>query len=149
VQLEWNNKIGNLLYAPGKAKPKPFAEHMIVGRPIKREDMAPKVFAQENFVTDIALPGMMRGRMLRPPAAGSVPVKVDEASLRGISDARVVQKDMLGVVAETEWDAIRAAEKLRVEWSSVCGISRCGEALRPHPCASARSRSISAASKRP
>jgi nicotinate dehydrogenase subunit B len=119
VQLDWNNKIGNLLYAPGKAKPKPFGEHKIVGRPIKREDIAPKVFAQENFVTDIALPGMMHGRMLRPPAAGSVPVMVDEASLRGIPGARVIwQKDLLGVVAETEWGAVRAAEKLKVEWSS-------------------------------
>jgi nicotinate dehydrogenase subunit B len=118
VQLDWNNKIGNLLYAPGKAKPKPFAEHKIVGRPVKREDIAPKVFAQQNFVTDIALPGMMHGRMLRPPAAGSVPVRVDEASLKDITGARVVwQHDLLGVVAETEWDAIRAADQLKVEWS--------------------------------
>jgi nicotinate dehydrogenase subunit B len=119
VQLEWNNKIGNLLYAPGKAKPKPYTEHKIVGQPIKREDIAPKVFAQENFVTDIRLPGMMHARMIRPPAAGSVPVKVDQASLKDIAGAKIVwQKDLLGIVAETEWDAVRAAEKLKVEWST-------------------------------
>jgi nicotinate dehydrogenase subunit B len=45
VQLEWNKQWGNALYAPGKAKPKPHTAHKIVGQPIRREDVAPKVFA--------------------------------------------------------------------------------------------------------
>src|SRR5262249_9235372 len=49
VQLDWNKQIGNQLYAPGKAQPKPYTEHKIVGRPIKRADVAPKVFCQEDF----------------------------------------------------------------------------------------------------
>src|SRR5262249_55513911 len=110
VQLDWNKQIGNLLYAPGKAQPKPYTEHKIVGRPIKRADVAPKVFCQEDFCTDVKVPGMMPGRMIRPPAAGSEPVKVDEASIKDIAGARVVwQKGFLAVVAEREWDAIQAA----------------------------------------
>ena len=50
VQLDWNKQMGNALYAPGKAQPKPFKDHKIVGQPIKREDVAPKVFAQEDYV---------------------------------------------------------------------------------------------------
>jgi len=118
VQLDWNKQIGNLLYAPGKAQPKPYTEHKIVGQPIKRADVAPKVFCQEDFCTDVKVPGMLHGRMIRPPAAGSEPVKVDEASIKDIPGARVVwQKGFLGVVAEREWDAIQAAEKLKAEWS--------------------------------
>jgi len=118
VQLDWNKQIGNLLYAPGKAQPKPYTEHKIVGQPIKRADVAPKVFCQEDFCTDVKVPGMLHGRMIRPPAAGSEPVKVDEASIKDIPGAKVVwQKGFLGVVAEREWDAIQAAEKLKVEWS--------------------------------
>jgi nicotinate dehydrogenase subunit B len=118
VQLDWNKQIGNLLYAPGKAQPKPYTEHKIVGQPIKRADVAPKVFCQEDFCTDVKVPGMVHGRMIRPPAAGSEPVKVDEASIKDIPGAKVVwQKGFLGVVAEREWDAIQAAEKLKVEWS--------------------------------
>ena len=57
-------------------------------------------------------------RMLRPPVAGSVPVKVDEASIKDIPTARVVwQGGFLGVVADREWDAIQAMRKLKVEWS--------------------------------
>jgi len=119
VQLDWNKQYGNALYAPGKAQPKKPSEHKIVGQPIKREDIAPKVFCQEDFVTDVKVPGMMHGRMIRPAVAGAVPVKVDESSIKDIPGAKVVWKNgFLGVVADKEWDAIQATEKLKVEWSN-------------------------------
>jgi nicotinate dehydrogenase subunit B len=120
VQLDWNKQWGNALYAPGKAQPKSPSEHKIVGQPIKREDIAPKVFAQEDFCTDVKVPGMVHGRMIRPAIAGAVPVKVDEASIRHIKGAQVVwQNGFLGVVADREWGAIQAAQTLKVEWSQV------------------------------
>jgi len=120
VQLDWNKQFGNPLYAPGKAKPKDPKDYKIVGKPIKREDVAPKVFCQEDYCTDIKVPGMVHGRMLRPAVAGALPVKVDEASIKDIPGAQVVwDKGFLGVVADTEWGAINAAQKLKVEWSSV------------------------------
>jgi nicotinate dehydrogenase subunit B len=88
VQLDWNGKYGNPLYAPARRSRKIRSEHKIVGQPIKREDIAPKVFAQEDFCTDIKVPGMVHGRMIRPPVAGAVPVKVDEASIKDIPTAR-------------------------------------------------------------
>jgi len=120
VQLDWNKQYGNTLYAPGKAQPKKPSEYKIVGKPIKREDVAPKVFCQEDFCTDVKLPGMVHARMLRPAVAGSVPVKVDESSIKDIPGAKVVwQNGFLGVVADREWDAIQAMQKLKVEWSPV------------------------------
>ncbi|MFL4983336.1 MAG: molybdopterin cofactor-binding domain-containing protein [Xanthobacteraceae bacterium] len=120
TQLDWNKQIGNLLYAPGKAKPKDFKDHKIVGKPLPRADIAPKVFCTEDFCTDVRVPGMMHGRMIRPPVAGSVPAKVDEASIKDIPGAKVVREQgFLGVVAEKEWDAIQAAQKLKVEWTEV------------------------------
>ncbi len=118
VPLEWNKQYGNALYAPGKAQPKKPSEHKIVGQPIKREDVAPKVFAQEDFVTDVKVPGMVHARMIRPAVAGAVPVKVDDSAIKSIPGAKVVwENGFLGVVADKEWDAIQAAEKLKVEWS--------------------------------
>src|SRR6201997_1037057 len=120
VQLDWNKQMGNPLYAPGKAKPKDPKDYKIVGQPIKREDIAPKVYAQEDFNTDVKRPGMMHGRMIRPAVAGAVPVKVDESSIKDIAGAKVVwEKGFLGVVADKEWDAIKASQKLKVEWSQV------------------------------
>ena len=119
VSLAWNKQIGNNLYAPGKAKPKDFKDHRIVGRPIKRSDIAPKVFCQEPFVTDVKIPGMLHARVLRPPVAGATPVKIDESSIKDIPGARVVRdNDFLAVVADKEWDAIKAFQRLKVEWSN-------------------------------
>jgi nicotinate dehydrogenase subunit B len=118
VELEWNKQYGNTLYAPGKAQPKKPSEHKIVGQPIHREDIAPKVFAQEDFVTDVKVPGMVHARMIRPAVAGTKPVKVDESSIKSIPGAKVVWQDaFLAVVADKEWDAIQAMQSLKVEWS--------------------------------
>jgi nicotinate dehydrogenase subunit B len=61
---------------------------------------------------------MLHGRMIRPPVAGAIPTAVDEASVKDIPGVQVVrQKGFIGVVAPKEWDAIRAAQKLKVTWS--------------------------------
>jgi CO/xanthine dehydrogenase Mo-binding subunit len=63
---------------------------------------------------------MVHGRMIRPPVAGAEPVEVDESSIKQFPGAKVVwKKGFLGVVADQEWDAIRAAEQLKVKWSQV------------------------------
>ena len=120
VQLAWNKSIGNALYAPGKAQPKKPSEYKIVGKSIPRDDIAPQVFCQEDYVTDIKVPDMVHGRMIRPPVAGAMPVKIDEASIKEFPGAKVIhQNGFLGVVADKEWDAVKAAQKLKVEWSNV------------------------------
>ncbi len=119
VHLDWNGKYGNPLYAPGKAQPKDPKDHTIVGQPVPRDDIAPKVFAQTDFVTDVKVPGMMHGRVIRPEIAGAIPVSVDESSIKDIPSAKVVwDKGFLGVVADKEWDAIKAANALKVTWSN-------------------------------
>ena len=61
---------------------------------------------------------MVHGRVIRPPVAGATPVSVDESSIKDIPGAKVVRdKDLLGVVADNEWNAIKAAQALKVEWS--------------------------------
>jgi CO/xanthine dehydrogenase Mo-binding subunit len=119
VHLDWNGKYGNPLYAPGKAQPKDPAAHTVVGQSIPRDDIAGKVFAQTDFATDVKVPGMVHGRMIRPAIAGAVPVQVDESSIKDIPSARVVwDKGFLGVVADKEWHAIKAAKHLNVTWSN-------------------------------
>jgi nicotinate dehydrogenase subunit B len=119
VQLQWNKEVGNTLYAPGKAQPKKPSEYKIVGQPLRREDIAPKVYCRQDFATDVKVPGMVHGRVIRPPVAGATPVSVDESSIKDIQGVRVVrEKDLIGVVADNEWNAIKAAQALKVEWSN-------------------------------
>jgi len=120
VELNWNKQIGNALYAPGKAQPKNHKDYKIVGKPIRRADVAPKAFCTEPFVTDVKRPGMVHARMVRPPVAGASIVNVDEGSIRNIPGARVVRENnFLAVVADKEWDAVQALRQLKVQWSNV------------------------------
>ena len=119
-KLEWNKQWGNPLKAVGKAKPKSHKEYKLIGKSFPREDIAPKVYSTEKHIADHKVAGMVHGRMIRPKVVGSVPVKVDEASIKHIPGAQVVWKQgFLGVVANTEWGAIKAAEALKVVWSEV------------------------------
>ncbi len=119
-KLEWNKLWGNPLKAVGIAKPKSHKEYKLIGKDFAREDIAPKVYSTEKHIMDHKVAGMVHGRMIRPQVVGSVPVKVDEASIKDIPGAQVVWKQgVLGVVANTEWDAIKAAAKLKVIWSEV------------------------------
>jgi nicotinate dehydrogenase subunit B len=120
LPMKWNGKLGNDLVAEGQAKPKPPGIYRIVGTSPPRFDVPAKVFGQLDYVTDVRVPGMLHGRMLRPPVAGALPVAVDEGSVHDIPGVRIVRdQGFLGVVAEREWDAVQAAERLQVTWSEV------------------------------
>ena len=119
AKLEWNKQNGNQMDAKGLAKPKLPAEYKVVGQPVPRRDVARKVFGAEAFVTNVSLPGMLHARVIRTPHAGGVPLKVDSQSIAAVPGARVVQaQNFVAVVADTEWDAVRAARLLQVQWSA-------------------------------
>ena len=118
-KVEWNKQIGNAMDVKGRAKPKSHSEYKVVGKSFPRRDVAWKVFGTDAFVTDISVPGMLHARVIRPPRAACIAEKVDEKSIRSIHGARVVrEKNFLAVVAEKEWDAVRAAQMLEVHWSA-------------------------------
>jgi len=120
-QIEWNKRYGNALALKVRAKPKPPSRYKVVGKSFPQKIVADKVFGTAQYITDVRVEGMLHGRVIRPPNAGCTPVSVDEGSIRGIPGARVVrEKDYLAVVAEREWDAVRAAEQLKVTWSAQC-----------------------------
>src|SRR5271167_3013425 len=55
----------------GKARPKPPSAHKIVGKPIERFDIPGKVTGGVAYVQDLRLPGMVHGRVVRPPQYGA------------------------------------------------------------------------------
>ena len=118
VTLDWNKKYGNPLDVEGKAKPKPPSEYRVVGRSPCDVLVHDKVFGKTEYASDVRRPRMLHARMIRPPVAGNVPVSADSDSIAHIPGARVVQvKDLIAVVAEDEWDAVKAAQALKVHWS--------------------------------
>jgi nicotinate dehydrogenase subunit B len=112
------------------ARTKKTSEYRIVGKSVPRADIAAKATASFAFVHDVRRPGMLHGRVVRPPytgsetAIGSSLVAIDEASVRHIPGLVKVVRigDFVGVVAEREENAIRAARELKAEWKDWSGM---------------------------
>ncbi len=99
-----------------------------VGRSQQRVDIPGKIKGQLTFVHDLRVPDMLHGRVVRPPYTGrdtgdfvgTSLVAVDKTSivhLPGIIDV-VVEGDFVGIVAQREEQAIKAAKQLKIKWKS-------------------------------
>jgi len=116
-KVEWNKQVGNPMDISVPAKAKAPAEYKVVGKPLPRRDVAWKVFGTDGFVTDVRRPGMLHARVIRPPRAACKVRGIDESSIKAIRGAKVIrEKDFVAVVAPKEWDAVRAAQSLKVDW---------------------------------
>jgi len=106
----------------GKAPQKPVADYRLVGTRVARVDVPDKVSGKYVYMQHVRVPNMLHGRIVRPRGQGAYGdgariASVDPGSIADIPGARVVRKgDFLGVVADNEWDAVRAADRLKVMW---------------------------------
>ncbi|CAG4894576.1 molybdopterin cofactor-binding domain-containing protein [Paraburkholderia gardini] len=104
-------------------------EYRIVGKSTPRVDIPAKATGELVFVHDVRVPGMLHGRVVRPPYAGIAQgdfignslLRVNESSLRELQgDVKVVViRDFVGVVAQREEIAHNAARRLDVQWKPV------------------------------
>ena len=132
-KVEWNKQTGNPMDISVPAKPKAPADYKVVGKPLARRDVAWKVYGTEGFVTDLRVPGMLHARVIRPPRAACSVRGVDESSIKSVRGARVVrEKDFVAVVAPKEWDAVRAARMLKVDWHTQASAFPAMDALHEH-----------------
>jgi len=106
------------LEVSGTAPLKRPEEYHIVGTPVRRVDMAGIVTGQHGYIQDMVVPGMLHGRMVRPPSLGATLVSIDEGSVRGLPGlVKVVRLgNFVGVVAEREEQAILIAKRLALRW---------------------------------
>ncbi len=108
---------GGLLHraATARIRPKPAETYTVVGKPIPRLDIPAKATGGSVYVQDLRLPGMVFGRVVRPPAQHDRLIDVDVATVMGMPGIVSVVRDgsFLGVVAAREEQAIEAREALR------------------------------------
>ncbi len=110
------------LAVTGSAPVKTPGQYTLVGTAVPRNDVPAKVGGTFVYMQHVRVPGMVHGRVVRPRGqsaygSGAKVLSLDEASIRSIPGARVLRRgDFVGVVAESEWDAVRAARQLRIAW---------------------------------
>ncbi len=108
------------------------ADYRIVGTSTPRIDIPAKATGALTFVHDMRVPGMLHGRVVRPPYVGAdhgdfignTLASVDETSIAHIPGIRavVVIRDFVGIVAEREEHADQALRELRVHWKPWPGM---------------------------
>jgi nicotinate dehydrogenase subunit B len=100
------------------AKRRPQAEWTVLGKPVPSLDRTALMTGQFEFVHNVRVPGMLHGRVVRPPSIGASLLSVDQNSVKDVPGLMkvVVRKDFVGVVAETQYSAVQAARRLKVQW---------------------------------
>ncbi len=106
------------------ASRKPRGEWTVLGKPIPRVDIPAIMTGAEPYVHNVRVPGMLHGRVVRPPEVGATLVGVDESSVRNMPGfvKLVVVKNFVGVVAEKPWQAITAVRNLKATWTPGTGL---------------------------
>jgi CO/xanthine dehydrogenase Mo-binding subunit len=96
----------------------------VLGKPVPALDRAALMTGQFEFVHNIRLPGMLHGRVVRPPEVGATVAGVDESSVKQLPGLVkvVVRNNFVGVVAEKQWQAAQAARQLKVKWNPGSGL---------------------------
>jgi nicotinate dehydrogenase subunit B len=125
---------------------KPVEAYRIVGRSQRRNDITAKAAGRWTYVHDVRLPGMLHGRVIRPPYAGfdhgelvgRSLISIDKGSVAdipGLIDV-VADGDFVGVVATREENAVEAMKRLKVLWREQPArpdLNRVEQALRDNP----------------
>jgi len=116
--------LGGLMVT-GNPPMKPVSQYTIIGKSYKNSVIASKVTARETWATDVRLPNMLHARMVHPKTLGSKLVSAGELDKTRFPNAQVIVKgNLVGVVAPTEWEAIRAAQQVAgaTKWSDWKGL---------------------------
>ena len=101
--------------ATGGYPPKPTSAYRLVGTSVPRLDLPDKLAGRPRYAHDLAPDGLCYGRVVRPPARGATLTDLDQAAALALPGVLAVVRDgsFLGVVAEREEVALRAADRLR------------------------------------
>ncbi len=113
----WDLATDDLLAREATAEiaPKPASQHTVIGTPAPRRDLSAKVSGAPVYVHDLDLPGMLHGRIARPPSYDARLVELDEGEVRSLPGVVALVRDgnFVGVVAAREEQALRALVRVK------------------------------------
>ena len=106
----------------GTAPRKQASQYKLVGSRVPRVDVPDKVAGKYVHMQHVRVANMLHGRVVRPRGqraygSGAKVRSIDRGSIANIPGAQIVRRgDFVGVVAEREWDAVKAAQQLDITW---------------------------------
>jgi nicotinate dehydrogenase subunit B len=117
------NKRFNIALSTSAKRRAP-AQWTVLGKPVPSLDRVALMTGQFEFLHNVRVPGMLHGRVVRPPEVGATVANVDESSVGQISGVVkvVARNNFVGVVAEKQSQAVQAARQLKVRWNPGTGL---------------------------
>jgi CO/xanthine dehydrogenase Mo-binding subunit len=96
----------------------PATEWKIAGTAIPKADGREFVTGKHTYPSDVARPGMLFGKVLRPSGFNAALVSVDTSEAVKMPGVQVVRDgDFIGVVADDVWTAEQALAKIHAKWN--------------------------------
>ena len=103
---------------------RPATQWRIAGTSVPKVDAREFVTGGHRYASDMALPGMLFGRVLRPPSYGATLDSLDTARAGAMPGVRVVRDgDFVGVVAPSSHEASRAVAAIGATWKTHAQMS--------------------------
>jgi isoquinoline 1-oxidoreductase len=89
----------------------------VAGRSVRKSHGRSFVTGRHKYTTDMVLPGMLHGKVLRPPAFGATLISVDTKKAGSMAGVTVVHDgEFIGAAAPDERTASKAIAAIRAEW---------------------------------
>ena len=96
----------------------PATEWKVAGQPAHKVDGTAFVSGRHQYTSDLRRPGMLYGKILRPPGFRAKLVSFDDGAAKAISGVTVVHDgDFIGVTAPDLWSGDQALSKLKAQWN--------------------------------
>jgi nicotinate dehydrogenase subunit B len=97
----------------------------VAGQSAPKMDGRTFVTGEHLFAADSTLPGMLHGKILRPPAFHATLDRIDTSAAEAMDGVTVVHDgDFVGVTAPDELSAMRALEAIRASWRTTLQVSQ-------------------------
>jgi isoquinoline 1-oxidoreductase len=98
----------------------PANQWKIAGKPIPKKDGRAFVTGKHQYTPDMQRPGMLHGKVLRPPSFGATVTSFDAKAAQAMSGVVIVHDgEFIGATAANERDASKALEAIHAEWKEV------------------------------
>ncbi|MFL5244170.1 MAG: molybdopterin cofactor-binding domain-containing protein [Gemmataceae bacterium] len=119
-----------------KAGTTPAEKWTVAGTSEPKVDGRAFVTGAHPYASDVSRPGMVHGKMLRPPAFKAELVSIETKDAEAMQGVRVVHDgNFVGITAPTEYAAGKALASLHAEWKTVPQINGADlfKHLKEHP----------------
>jgi isoquinoline 1-oxidoreductase len=100
-------------------RPAQTAQWQVLGTSVPKVDARAMVTGRHKYASDMRLPEMLHGKILRPPSLNATLVSADLQAAQALPGVTVVRDgEFLGVAARTEQLASDALAAVRAEWNN-------------------------------